>query len=809
MCLAVLLPALALAPGCRNRDRTQVPSADAADALPPELAASIAALDEAVEAERVRVGTPAAALLVVKDGKVVFAGGYGKRGAGSEPEAEVDADTVFAIGSITKSFTAMLVMMAVEQGVLKLEDHPRTCLPEFTLADPEAANKVTLRDLLTHRTGLGRTDLAWYAGGLTRDELLQVAYQAQPMAPLGTQTHYNNLMYVAAGECAAKALEGTYEALVAERIFAPLGMNGASIDAASLRDADNHAQGHARTGPDRVATPVPVKTIDPVAPAGSINASVTTMAPWLQLMLGGGAVGQTRLVSAATFERIVSPHAAMGPGVEYGLGWVLDQWRGQRRVWHNGGIDGYYALVSMLPEHDIGFVLLTADDSADLEDFVTDRVFELAVPADDQPASNAAAEHVGTYGIVGGFQATVATDPDTGVTTITVPDQPPYPLVAGEQTDRFALGSPAPSGFFATFAGDGEDKTLTIAQPQGTISLPWLPEKTLAAAREADVPEALRPMLGAYRHESGLTVTLLASQGRVALSAAGQAPAPLVATDDPTKFTLDGLPPSFTVTVDRGKRGRVDGIALGQPQGDISLSRVPGTEPIETPLPQLWKEIAKAHGSAAMAGHDTLEVVSRVELVHQGVQATATTRRASDDRFAETLALTAVGKPLGTIDVGHAAGKAWERSSFSPPADPSALEAESLALQAAFDPWGAPLAGFADATIMRVDALPNEDEPVIVIRRRTASGITWVDMIGRRTKLLKMRTTTIPGTDGAPDTIEVQRFADYREAGGVQIPHRVEASTHNGTVTSVVQSVHFDARLPADAFSPPASADRR
>ena len=753
------------------------------------------------------MGTPAAALLVVKDGEVVFAGGYGKRGAGSEPEADVDADTVFAIGSITKSFTAMLVMMAVEQGALKLEDHPRTCLPDFTLADPEAAKKVTLRDLLTHRTGLGRTDLAWYAGGLTRDELLKVAYQAQPMAPLGTQTHYNNLMYVAAGECAAQALGGTYEALVAERIFAPLAMEGASIDAASLRDAKNHAQGHARTGPDREATPVPVKTIDAVAPAGSINASVTAMAPWLKLMLGGGAVGETRLVSAASFERIVSPHATMGPGVQYGLGWVLDQWRGEKRVWHNGGIDGYYALVSMLPEHGIGFVLLTADDSADLETLVTDRVFELAVPARDQPASDAAAKHAGTYGIVGGFQATVAADPDAGVTTLTVPNQPPYPLVAGEAADRFELGSPAPAGFSAQFAGEGDGKTLTIEQPQGAIELPWLSEQTLAAARDAVVPEALQPMLGAYRHESGLTVTLLASQGRVALAAAGQAPAPLVATDDPAKFTLDGLPPSFTVTVKRGKRGRVDGIGLGQPQGDLSLSRVPGTEPIDTPLPQLWKEIAKAHGSASMAKHDTLEVVSRLEFVHQGVQATATTRRASGDRFAETLALTAVGKPLGTIDVGYAGGKAWERSSFSPPTEPSALEAESLALQAVFDPWAAPQAGFADAQIMRVDALPNEDEPVIVIRRRTASGITWVDMIGRRTKLLKMRTTTIPGREGAPDTTEVQRFADYREAGGVQIPHLVEASTQNGTVTSVVQSVHFDARLDADAFSPDA-ADR-
>jgi len=498
----------------------------------------------------------------------------------------------------------------------------------------------------------------------------------------------------------------------------------------------------------------------------------------------------------------------MGPGVQYGLGWVLDRWRGNKRVWHNGGIDGYYALVSMLPEQGIGFVLLTADDSADLEQLVTDRVFELAVPSTEEPTSDGAAKHAGTYGIVGGFQATVAADSEAGVTTLTVPNQPPYPLVRGEG-DRFELGSPAPAGFAAKFAGEGEDKRLTIEQPQGAIELPWLSPTTLAAAREAVVPEDLRPMLGAYRHESGLSVTLLASEGRVALVAAGQAPAPLVATEDPATFKLDGLPPSFTVTVRRGKRGRVDGIGLGQPQGNVSLQRVPGTEPIATPLPQLWKEIAKAHGSAAMAAHQTLEVVSRLEFVHQGVQSTATTRRASGNRFAETLALTAVGKPLGTIDIGYAGGTAWERSSFSPPTEPSTLEAESLALQAVFDPWRDPEAGFAMAEIMRVDALPNDDEPVIVIRRQTASGITWVDMIGRKTKLLKMRTTTIPGHDGAPDTTEVQRFADYRQAGGVQIPHRVEASTTNGTVTSVVQSVHFDGRLDGSVFSPPAAESRR
>ena len=493
----------------------------------------------------------------------------------------------------------------------------------------------------------------------------------------------------------------------------------------------------------------------------------------------------------------------MGPGVQYGLGWVLDRWRGQRRIWHNGGIDGYYALVSMLPEQDIGFVLLTADDSAGLQKLVTDRVFELAVAPEDRPASDAdASVHAGVYGIIGGFRATVASDEEHGLTTLTVPNQPPYPLVAAGG-DRFELGPPAPSGFAAAFAGEGETKTLTIEQPQGPITLPWLSPQAVAAAKDARVPAEHRPMLGTYQHESGLAVTLLDSEGRVALVAGAQAPAPLVATDDPSTFRLDGLPEAFTVTVRRGKKGRVDGIGLRQPQGDVNLTRVPGTEPIDTPLPELWKQIAKAHGSAAMAKHGTLEVTSRLSFVHQGVEATAITRRAAGDRFAETLTLTALGKTLGTIDVGHAGGQAWERASFSPPADPGASKAESLALQAVFDPWGDPEAGFSEAEIMRVDALPGEDEPVIVIRRRTASGITWVDAIGRRSKLLKMRTTTVPGEGDEGATTQVERFSDYREAGGVQIPHQVEATTDNGTVMSTVQSVHFDAKLPADAFSPP------
>ncbi|MBL4685419.1 MAG: beta-lactamase family protein, partial [Nannocystaceae bacterium] len=772
------------------------------------LATAVAQLHDAVEAERIRLGTPAAALVIVKDGNVIHAAGYGQRNA--ESTQAVDADTMFAIGSTTKAFTAMLVMQAVDAGKLALSDSPKTCLPEFSLKDPEADAKVTIRDLLTHRTGLGATDMAWYAGGLTRSELLTVAAHSSPVAPYGQQVHYQNLMYVAAGECAATALGGQYETLIAENIFNPLGMEGASFGHAVFRNTANRAQGHLRVA-DHDPVAVPPKNIDAIAPAGAINASVNAMAPWLQVMLGGGAVQDTRLVSAANFKRIVAPHVTMSPGVRYGLGWVVDQWHGQPRVWHNGGIDGYYALISMLPEKGIGFVLLTADDSGGLERLVTDRVFALATNgaavAPETRETASAEAYDGTYGIIGGFKAILATA--NGVTTLTVPGQAPYPLLVGDskakdatESETFVLGPPAPAGFRARLTGESDTRLLTLEQPQGPIALPWIAAEALAAAKTATLAKADMALLGTYHDaQRGIRVALIASEGRVALSVTGQAPAPLARRGEDV-YGLDGLPNSFAVTLVRKKR-RVVGIELAQPQGALSLTRVPGTEPVREDAATVLARVAVAHGSGAMAKHTTMEVHSTLSFVHQGVSGVAITRRAAPGRFAETLTLTALDKTLGTIWVGHDGSRGWEQTTFTTTVPLTAIATEALALQAGFDPWADPLKGWAHAEVIGVDVLPGADEPAILVQRTSDSGIVWTDAIGRRSLRLLQRTTAIPNVDGPP-TIEVQRFGDYREIGGVQVPHAVESTTGNGTVVSKVLSVRFDGPIDAPALQPPA-----
>jgi len=209
-----LLLALGLVLACRTPPSV-APSTP--EATPPRtttakdpLAERLALLDERIDRARERLGVPGAALVIVREGKPIHIRGYGERA----PKQPVTADTLFPIGSTTKAFTAMLVMIAVDDGKLSLDDSPRKCLPGFKLRDPEADAAITVRDLLTHSSGLMGTDLAWYTGALSSEELVSLLSEAEPTAKLRARFQYQNIMYVAAGLCAANALGGELAALI-------------------------------------------------------------------------------------------------------------------------------------------------------------------------------------------------------------------------------------------------------------------------------------------------------------------------------------------------------------------------------------------------------------------------------------------------------------------------------------------------------------------------------------------------------------------------------------------------------------------
>src|SRR5437762_4081530 len=173
----------------------------ATQAAAPDIKARLAAIEKAIEAKRQEYHIPGASLVIVKDDHVIYMKGLGYRDF--ERKLPVTPDTLFAIGSSTKAFTSMLVAMAADEKRISLDDSPKKFLPYFHLQDPEADAKITVRDLLSHRSGLNRTDLAWITGVLNREEVIRVAARAKPTAKLREKFQYQNVMYSAAGECAA------------------------------------------------------------------------------------------------------------------------------------------------------------------------------------------------------------------------------------------------------------------------------------------------------------------------------------------------------------------------------------------------------------------------------------------------------------------------------------------------------------------------------------------------------------------------------------------------------------------------------
>src|SRR5687768_591657 len=193
----------------------------------------LAAIEKAIDARRQELGIPGLSLAIVKDDKVIYMKGLGVKDF--ERKLPVTPDTLFAIGSASKAFTGMAVVMSADEGRLSLDDSPKKFLPYFTLRDSDAAAKITIRDLLAHRSGLNRTDLAMLTSQLNREELIKVAGQAKPTAKLGEKWQYQNIMYTAAGEAVAKAENSTWDKLIETRIFKPLGMNNSDTAAETMK----------------------------------------------------------------------------------------------------------------------------------------------------------------------------------------------------------------------------------------------------------------------------------------------------------------------------------------------------------------------------------------------------------------------------------------------------------------------------------------------------------------------------------------------------------------------------------------------
>ena len=328
----------------------------------------LAGLDETIQEMMEDWRVPGVGIAIVQGDEITYARGFGvKRIDGSDP---VDENTIFAIGSSSKAFTAAAIAMLVDEERLSWDDRVVDHLPTFQLSDPYITRNIRIRDLMSHNTGLLRGDRIWYASGLTRTEILDRVRHQPVTYPLRSTFQYNNTTWIAAGEV-IKAVSGmSWDDFVAARIFRPLGMARSTTLIGPLARLDNVAEPHIET-PDGELMAVPYRDIDNAGPAGSINSSVMQVAQWVRLQLALGEYEGERLISEAavnemhTGQMFIRPEglwSVVFPASDfllYGLGWFLTDYRDIKMVSHGGNIDGMTALVVMVPERDYGWVILT------------------------------------------------------------------------------------------------------------------------------------------------------------------------------------------------------------------------------------------------------------------------------------------------------------------------------------------------------------------------------------------------------------------------------------------------------------------
>jgi CubicO group peptidase (beta-lactamase class C family) len=281
----------------------------------------------------------------------------------------VDAQTLFAIASTTKAFTAAALAILVDEGRLHWNDRVADVLPGFQLSDPYASHEMRVRDLLSHRSGLPRGDALWYASPFDRAEVLRRVRLLEPASSFRSAYGYQNIMFLAAGELVEAVTDTTWDEFLRARIFEPLGMRRTRTSVRGLEALGNLATPHGRI--DGVVTPIAWRNFDNVGGAGSIVSSVHDMAQWIRLQLGEGDFDGRRLLSDSVIREMRTAQTAIrtGPDDErvfpethlraYGLGWFLEDYRGRLMVRHSGSLDGMRTHVVLLPEEELGVVVMT------------------------------------------------------------------------------------------------------------------------------------------------------------------------------------------------------------------------------------------------------------------------------------------------------------------------------------------------------------------------------------------------------------------------------------------------------------------
>lgn len=358
--------------------------------LSPQQTDRFAGLDTAFE--RVLKDQLAAgfAVAVVEKDKIIYAKGFGYRDY--EKKIPVTTNTLFAIGSCTKAFTASLLGILQKEKKIDFDEPAAKYLPGLKFYNEDMDRHISIRDMMSHRTGLPRHDYSWYLFKTnSRDSLLQRIRYQQPSFGIRERWQYNNFMFLTQGLIAEHLTGKTWEENISTHIFKPLGMTRSNMNIEALNKDADAAIGYGLKK-DSIIDQRDYYHINAMGPAGSINSSVNEMAKWVITWINAGKYEGKEIIPAGYINTAMSAQMVSSPGLpskertdvffsSYGMGWSLSSYKGHYRVEHGGNIDGFSASTSFFPTDSIGIIVLTNQNASSVTSIVRNLIADRLLKA--------------------------------------------------------------------------------------------------------------------------------------------------------------------------------------------------------------------------------------------------------------------------------------------------------------------------------------------------------------------------------------------------------------------------------------------
>jgi CubicO group peptidase (beta-lactamase class C family) len=305
---------------------------------------------------------PSIQTAILRSGEVIYsaAEGYADR----EGQVKADAQTQYAIGSVTKTFATTAIGLLVERGLVSWDDPVKKVLPEFEMYDRHLTHQVTLRDIASHRTGLPRHDFMFYQYDKPESEIVNTIREMEPAVELRSRMIYQNHMFILIGVLVEKLSGMKWQAFVKENLLDPLGMDATTFSVSEMVARPNYALPYA--GLER-AERIPFKCLDNFGMAAAMNSTSEDLLKWLAFHLGNGEWNGKQIIAPERLLECHTPQTIIGsrlpwklPYIDfecYGLGWYVESYRGEKVIYHSGHVNGFASLVSFVPGRKIAFAI--------------------------------------------------------------------------------------------------------------------------------------------------------------------------------------------------------------------------------------------------------------------------------------------------------------------------------------------------------------------------------------------------------------------------------------------------------------------